>query len=123
MQEPTTPDATTQLSQELRETVGSVTGALNEVRDTVTAETALPKIEQAKGKVEEIRARAAQLPPEEKSRFDQLVEPQVRTLQRQSERMAAIPGAGEKIKPVLDDLISRMSAPLSGTPVEGQEVK
>jgi hypothetical protein len=122
-QEPEPADETTKLGLDLRETVGSVTGALSEVRDTVTAETALPKIEQAKGRVEEIRARAAQLPPDAKSRFDQMVQPQVQALQRQSERVASIPGASEKIKPVLDDLISRMSAPLSGTPAESQEVR
>ncbi len=122
-QEPEVRDLPTQLSLDLREAVGAVTGALSEVRDSATAETALPKIEQAKGRVEEIRARASQLPPADKSKFDQLVQPQVRALERQSERVATIPGAGEKIKPVLDDLISRISAPLGGAPVESQEVR
>jgi len=118
-----TPDESTRLSSDLRETVFSVTGALNGVRDGATADAALPKIEEAKGRVEDIRARAAQLTPEGKSKFDQLVQPSVRTLQEESQRVAAIPGAGEKIKPVLDDLISRMSSPIGGEPVEGQEVK
>jgi hypothetical protein len=122
-QEPEPSDASSQLSRDLRETVWSVTGALNNVRDGATADQALPRIEEAKGKVEEIRARASQLPPEGKSKFDQLVKPQLRALQEEGERVAAIPGAKEKIKPVLDDLISRMSAPLSGEPAEGQEVK
>jgi len=122
-QEPEPADASTQLSRDLRETVWSVTGALTNVRDGSTADQALPRIEEAKGRVEEIRARAAQLPPEGKSKFDQLVKPQLRALHEEGERVAAIPGAREKIKPVLDDLISRMSAPLSGEPAEGQEVK
>jgi hypothetical protein len=121
--EPEPSDASTQLSRDLRETVWSVTGALNNVRDGATADQALPRIEEAKGKVEEIRSRASQLPPEGKSKFDQLVKPQLRALQEEGERVAAIPGAKEKIKPVLDDLISRMSAPLGGEPAEGQEVK
>src|SRR5262245_56700067 len=120
-QEPEPSDASTQLSRDLRDTVYSVTGALTTVRDGATAEAAIPRLEEAKGKVEEIRARASQLPPEGKSKFDQLVKPQLRALQEEGERVAAIPGAREKIKPVLDDLISRMSAPLSGEPVEGQE--
>jgi len=122
-QEPEAADESTRLSRDLRDTVWSVTGALNRVRDGATADAALPRIEEAKGKVEEIRARAAQLPPDARSKFDHLVQPQLRSLQEESDRVASIPGAREKIKPVLDDLISRMSTPLSGTPAESQEVK
>jgi hypothetical protein len=117
------PDAFTRLSRDFQDSIGSLTGTLKGVTDAASAEAALPKVSETRDRLDEIRASAAQLPPEGRAQFDRFVQPQLVALQEQQQRIASIPGGGEKVKPVLDDALSRWSAPV-GTPAErGQEVR
>jgi hypothetical protein len=118
------PEAASRLGSEFQEATGSLTGTLSGITDEASAEAALPKIAEARGKLDEIRSSAALLPQEGRSTFDRLIQPPLAALQAQSQRVAAIPGAGEKLKPVLEDLLTRLNAPVGGAPVDRpQEVR
>jgi hypothetical protein len=119
-----TPDAATRLDSDLRTTVGSLTNTLSGITDAASAEAAVPRIEEAKGKLDEIRSQAAELPKEGRAAFEQVIRQNLKTLEEQSRRLASIPGAEEKIKPALDEVLSRLSAPVGAPPAErGEQVR
>jgi hypothetical protein len=121
---PEIPDLTSRLGSDLQDTVGSVTGTLRGITDSGTAEAAVPKLQEAGKKLDEIRASAAQLPQPVRTKFDELLQSAVGGIKEQGERLTTIPGAGEKITPVLNDLMARFNTPVGSVPAEGkQEVR
>jgi hypothetical protein len=118
--ERTDEDVAARLGNELNAAVDSVTGTLNGITDERTAEAALPKLAEARSKVDEIRATASVLPQESRTKLDQRAQSRLAALREQSTRVESIPGAGEKVQPVLDDLITRLSTPVGGAPADGQ---
>lgn len=117
-------DAATQLGSDLHTTVGSITGTLGGITDVASAEAAVPRLEEAKQALDEIRSRAAQLPEPQRAAFDQVVQQHLGALQEQTRRLESMPGAGEKIRPVLDDVMSLLSTPVATPPPERtQEVR
>lgn len=115
------PDQVSRLGSDLQDTVQSMTGTLTTITDSATADAALPKLEEAKKKLDGIRASAAQLPAGARAKFDDLIQSYVGGIQEQSQRLASIPGAGEKVKPVLQDLMARLSTPLGAAPADGKD--
>lgn len=115
--EPTRTDAS-RIADEFNDSVGSLTGTLNGVRDGATAEAALPRIEEMKGRLESLQAAAAKLPESARARFDETARSSLEGLREESRRVSAIPDAGEKLKPVLDDLMSRLGVPAGGAPAD-----
>jgi hypothetical protein len=118
VEQPQILDQTSQLRAELHDVVGSTTDTLRSVTDPASAEAALPKLEAARKTMDEFRSAAAQLPPEARSKFDELLQSGVEGIKEQSERLATLPGVGDKIKPVLDDLMTRFSTPVGGAPAD-----
>jgi hypothetical protein len=98
------------LSSDLASTTGDLKEALSSVKDSASAEAALPKIQELGGRIEDLKAASLRLPAEFRSKFDDLLQPQITAIEEQFHRVASMPG-GDKIKPVLDDLFGRLKAP------------
>ena len=105
---------TSRITDEFRNAVGSLTGTLNGITDGATADAALPRIEELKGRLESLQASAAKLPDSARATFDETARSSLEGLREESRRVSAIPEAGDKIKPVLDDLMGRLGAPADG---------
>jgi len=115
--ERTDEDAVTRVMNDLRGTVQSLTGTLGRIKDEESAEAALPAIVEARSRLDEIRARAADLPAPQRERVDQRLHSHLVGVEEQSRRVEAIPGAGEKLKQPLEEVTARLSSRLD-QPVE-----
>lgn len=101
-----------QLSGELASMTGDLKDTLSGVKDSGTAEAAVTKVKELGGRLEDLKASASHLPAEIRSKFDDLLQPEIAKIEEESRRLSSIPG-GDQVKPVLDDLVSRLKAPTS----------
>ena len=88
----------------------SLTETLEGITDEATAETALPKLKDANQKLDEIRGLWDKLPEAAKTTIAGTVTPQLAKLKKLIEPIIALPGVDALLKPILDDIVEKLSA-------------
>lgn len=84
--------------------------ALAEVKDEATAKAALPKLTELTGKLDSLAALAGKLPDAVKPAFADMVKKTIASLQTEIDRVSAIPGVSDAIKPAVDGLKTKLEA-------------
>jgi hypothetical protein len=92
-------DVTKQLSQ-----------SLSSITDAASADAALPKLREASQKLDSIAGLTSSLPADAKTRLVSLADASRSTLRTAADRAMAIPGVGDKLRPVVDELMKKIDA-------------
>jgi hypothetical protein len=86
----------------------SATSALEKVKDVPTAEAAIPTLEGFVGTVDKLKPLVDKLPDTAKTALAALQSKNLGTLKDLVAKVLAIPGVSEKLKPILDGLITKL---------------
>jgi hypothetical protein len=98
------------LSKDLSGVLSSLTDTLGGIKDTASADAAMPKLKEISDKVDGASAAAAKLTDAGKSTIRSLVAPALDKLRELVKTVLAIPGVGDKIRPVVEAIMSRLTA-------------
>jgi hypothetical protein len=98
------------VSGELAGAVASVTNALAGIKDGASAEAAIPKLQEVEGKLDSSAAAVTGLPPSARSTVSALIKAAIPTLRHAVDKVVSVSGVGDKIKPVVDAIMSKLSA-------------
>jgi hypothetical protein len=80
------------------------------VKDAASANAALPKLTDLTGKLDNLAPLASKLPDTSKSAFTDMVKKTSASLQTEMDRVNALPGVSDTIKPTLDKLKAKLEA-------------
>jgi Bacterial protein of unknown function (DUF937) len=106
---PAVPDPT-KIGTELTSIFTSLTDILGGVKDVPTAETAAPKLTNLTPKIDFLKALWNKVPDASKSAIRKIAADQLGKLKELVAKVLAIPGVSEKLKPVLDTVLAKLSA-------------
>jgi hypothetical protein len=104
----TVPDATT-LSRDLAGTYQSLTDTLADVKDVDSAEKALPTFRNLSAKLDTLHSYWDRVPEEGRSFLRTVTSQRLNKFKDEVNRVLAIPGVGEILKPALDNIVSKLS--------------
>ena len=94
---------------EARKIFGGLTSSLGNIKDTATAQAALPQLTASSAALDGLTKLAGSLAPDAKTQLRMLVAATMPQLSPLVETVLKIPGADALIKPVLDAIISKMT--------------
>jgi Bacterial protein of unknown function (DUF937) len=100
----------TKLSTDLTSIFTSLTEILGGVKDVPTAETAAPKLTDLTPKLDGLTTLWDKVPPAGKSAISKIAVDHLGKLKELVAKVLAIPGVSEKLKPVLDTVLAKLSA-------------
>jgi hypothetical protein len=104
----TIPDATT-LSRDLTNTYQSLTDTLAQVTDAASAEKALPSLRNFSAKLDTLHSYWDKIPEEGRSFLRTVTSQRLSRFKDEVNRVLAIPGVGDVLKPVLDSIVSKLN--------------
>jgi hypothetical protein len=87
----------------------SSTEAFNGITDAASAETALPKLRDLNGKLDDVRTAIGAMPADTKAQATSQFTTLFDSLKPKIDKVMAIPGVSEKIKPVVDDMMTKFN--------------
>jgi hypothetical protein len=104
----------TDLSKQATGTLDELKTTLSAITDADSAKAALPKVTDATGKIDALNGMAGQLPADAKKLFAGQLAPLVTALKDQMDKIAALPGVGDIVKPAFDALKGKLDALAAG---------
>jgi hypothetical protein len=103
------PDAA-RMTDSVKGILAAYTDELSAIRDSATAEAALPKLEELKTKLDGIRATWTNLPEAGQSALREVVNTQMAPLKQKAQETLAVPGLGDRIKSLINEILQRLAA-------------
>jgi hypothetical protein len=98
------------LSTDLTGTFKSLTDTLSGIKDAASAESARPTLQELNGKLESAKAAMNRLPEAGKSTINALARSALDNLRGLVDKVLAIAGVGDKIKPVVEAILDNLKA-------------
>jgi hypothetical protein len=98
------------ITSSLTEAFGSITDTLSNVKDAASADAAIPKLKALGGQIEGMKPLVDKLPASAKSGIMSLVDTWLPKLKEAASKMSSLPGVGDRLKPVVDDLMSKVAS-------------
>jgi Bacterial protein of unknown function (DUF937) len=98
------------VTSSLTEVFASITDTLSNVKDAASADAAIPKLKALGGQIEGMKPLVDKLPASAKSGIMSLVDTWLPKLKEAASKMSSIPGVEERVKPVIDDLMSKVAS-------------
>jgi hypothetical protein len=105
-----------QVSANMSGTFSSLGDSLTSIKDTASAEAALPKVTELGAKLDAMKAQVDKLPSAEKAKITDLIKADLSKLEDQFAKLVWIPGVGDKIRPAVDGVLGKLAS-LGGLPV------
>jgi hypothetical protein len=96
------------LTNRVNASVDGLKTTLAGIKDTVSAEAALPKIRDAITQLDEVRELSTKLPPEGKSALAKMIAAAMPTVNQLCDKVLATPGVGGVAKPAIDELRGKL---------------
>ena len=90
--------------------VQEASSALESVTDVPTAEAAAPKLTGLTSQIDSLTSLLDDLPESSKAIVSTIVKQGQKTLQEKAEKVLALPGVGEILKPILDGVMEKVTA-------------
>jgi Bacterial protein of unknown function (DUF937) len=106
-QQPATPASSVvvggvDVSKQLSDSLAAIRTSLQGITDEASAKAALPNLQDVKTQVDKVTSLLGQLSPEQRKIIVGLVGPAMATLNQLFDKVLAIPGVGEVLKPTID---------------------
>jgi hypothetical protein len=98
-----------QLSKTLTDTFSTLTETLTSVKDVPTAEAALPKLEGLSTKLDDAKTTTQKLEDAGKATIKALVKSSQTKLKELVDKVLAIPGVGDKLKPIVEAIMTKLT--------------
>jgi hypothetical protein len=98
------------LSTDLSSFFSKATDALSDIKDSATAEAAIPKIRDLDSTLDSLKTTYTNLTTTDQSTIASIVSPLRSKLQTVIDRVMAMPGVAEKLHPVIDPLVDKLNA-------------
>ncbi len=112
--EETTGQATTtaalDIDKQVTDTITGLRTTLAGITDAASAHAALPKLRDAAAQMDRLDGLSRQLPAEQRKSVGSAVNPTMPTLNQLFDKVLAVPGAADELKPTVDDLRSKLAA-------------
>jgi hypothetical protein len=99
-----------QLNGELAGVVTSLTESLTGIKDAASAEKVLPKLTDISTKLDGVKRTMDQLPEDGRITISKMLKPALDRLRELAGKVLAMAGVGDKIKPILDAITSKLTA-------------
>src|SRR5262249_15824673 len=100
------------VSKQITDSIANLRSTLGGVTDAASAQAALPKLRDATTQIDQIDALIGQMTPEQRKVLAGIVSPLMPTLNQLFDKVLAIPGVSEVLKPTIDLLKAKL-APLT----------
>jgi hypothetical protein len=98
------------LASRVNSSVDSLKSVLPSITDATSAQSALPKLQEASAQLGEVNTLATRLTPEGKSALARMIASAMPTINQMCDQVLATPGVGAVAKPTIDDLRSKLDA-------------
>lgn len=110
---PATPSLTVggvDVGKQITDTLTGLQTAASGITDVASAQAALPKFQSAQGDIDKLSAMVGQLSAEQKTALAGIVTPMMSTLNGVFDKILAIPGVSDVLKPTIDTLKTKLAA-------------
>jgi hypothetical protein len=98
------------LGKQVTDSIASLRTTLSSVTDTASAQAALPKLRDVTAQIDKVDGLIGQLSPEQRKTLAGVVNPVMSTLNGLFDKVLAIPGVADVLKPTIDLLKDRLAA-------------
>jgi hypothetical protein len=98
------------IGKQVTDSINSVRTTLNGVTDVASARAALPKLQEVTAQIDRIGGMVGQLSTDQRKLLAGLVNPVMPTLNQLFDKVLAIPGVAELLKPTIDTLKVKLAA-------------
>jgi hypothetical protein len=98
------------LASQFNASLDTLKTALPSITDDASARAAVPKINDAVARLDDITARAAKLPPDARSALAKLIVAARPTINQMCDKVLSTPGVAPLAKPAIDDLQAKLDA-------------
>ncbi len=99
-----------QFSSQLNDILRPLIGTLTQVKDAASAEIALPKLQEISGRFDGLKAAMTKVPETDKAKVKKMINDGNARLKEVADKVLALPGVSEMLKPTVDQLIGKMAA-------------
>lgn len=99
----------TDLGRQVTDSLSSLRTTLTGVTDTASAQAALPKLQEATAQIDKVSGMLGQMSDAQRKALTGLVSPFMSTLNQLFDKVLAIPGVAEIIKPTIDTLKAKLA--------------
>lgn len=106
----TLPDNSQSLATDVSQLVTLATATLSNIKDSTSAEAALPRLKEINGKLAGLQSAQAKLPEGIRTYVRSSVNPLVARLREAVQPVLNIPGAAEVVRPVAEEMLGRLDA-------------
>jgi len=100
----------TDVGKLLGDNLGTLKTSLESVTDAASASTALPKLQEVGTQLDKLGSLMGQASPDQKKVIKGLVDPAMAALNQLFDKVLAIPGVGEVLKPSIDALKTKLAS-------------
>ncbi|MBB3457082.1 hypothetical protein FHT86_005393 [Rhizobium sp. BK313] len=97
------------VGKQLTDTLTNLQATVTGVTDAASAQAALPKLQAAAGDVDKVTATIGQLSAEQKTALAGMLKPMMSTLNGLFDKILAIPGVSDVLKPTIDSLKAKLA--------------
>ena len=87
---------------------------LTGVTDAATAQAAKPELEKMNDQIDRLKASLDKLPAALRPAVTKVIESSTKTFQEQSDKVLALPGVGDVLKSVIDGIVKKLLALVTG---------
>ncbi|QRM53576.1 DUF937 domain-containing protein [Sinorhizobium sp. BG8] len=98
------------VGKQLTDTLTSLQTTVTGVTDAASAQAALPKLEANLGEIDKVSTTAGQLTAEQKAALKALITPMMSTVNGLFDKVLAIPGVSDVLKPTIDSIKAKLAA-------------
>jgi hypothetical protein len=98
------------IDKQVTDTLDGLRTTLGGINDAASAHAALPKLQEAAAQLDTLNGLSAGLPADQKKAVGLLVNPTMPALNQMFDKVLAIPGASDELKPSVDALKAKLAA-------------
>jgi hypothetical protein len=98
------------INKQVTDTISGLRTTLGGITDAASAHAALPKLQEAAAQMDTLTGLSGQLPAEQRKAVASLVTPTMAPLNELFDKVLAVPGASEELKPTVDALKAKLNA-------------
>jgi hypothetical protein len=97
------------VGKQVTDSIASLRATLGDITDAASARAALPKLQDVTAQIDKVGGVVGQLSPEQRKLLAGLVNPVMPTLNQLFDKVLAIPGVAEVLKPTIDALRAKLA--------------
>ena len=101
--------ASLDVDRQVSDTINGLRTTLGSITDAASAQAALPKLQEAVTKIDQVNALRGQLSVAQQKALTSLVNPAMPTLNQLFDKALAVPGASDELKPTVDALRAKFA--------------